>query len=523
MNRRMILAVGLMTALTVLSGCGGAPKTPVPSGGTSNTAAPSSPAQAPAKKDTVVYGSTAEVSGIDPHWRFSLQDLITLRAVYEPLLNVNKQGKFEGVLAESWSVSADQKTWTFKLRQGVKFADGKPFTGKAVKATLDRVLNGKKLGFNFLFGKVTAVEAPDDSTVIIKTKEVDGPLLYNLSTLYITPEDIADPKYLENPYEGKVGTGPFTIVEFKKGSGVTMQKNPHYWRSGLPKTEKLVIRPIPDEPAKIAAFRSGDVQIVDGLSPDGLKTLQSDYTVLPEPVWQTEFLHLNTTRPPLNNPKVRQAINLAINRDMIAKDVIGIGAPNAVYPPKGLVGYNDKFAPNPYDLTKAKVLMKEAFPNGYNGPTLKLMSSPTYVKTEEVLQVITEQLKEIGLKVEPQLVDAAARADMTSSGNFDMAYLGSIAVTGDPARYLLERLVTDAYKTGYRNQAAFDAIVGAAKEIDPAKQDALYKKAQDLMWEEAPIVYVYQDVWITAVAKNLTGYVPMPHRLVDWATVGYGG
>jgi peptide/nickel transport system substrate-binding protein len=520
MNRRMILAVSLVTALAVLSGCSVASRQPAPSSGTGTTPAP---APAPAKKEAVVYGSTAEISGIDPHWRFSLQDMITLRAVFEPLLNVNKQGKFEPVLAESWSVSQDQKAWTFKLRQGVKFADGKPFTSKAVKATMDRVLNGKKLGFTFLFAKVSAVEAPDDSTIIIRTKEVDGPLLYNLSTLYIAPEDIADPKYLENPYEGKVGTGPFTIVEFKKGSGLTMQKNPLYWRSGLPKTEKLVIRPIPDEPAKIAALRSGDVQIVDGLSPDGLKTLEKEYNVLPEQVWQTEFLHLNTTRPPLNNPKVRQAINLAINRDMIAKDVIGIGAPNAVYPPQGLVGHNDTFAANTYDLKKAQALMKEAFPGGYNGPVLKLMSSPTYVKTEEVVQVIAEQLKEIGLKVEPQIVDAAARADMTASGTFDMAYLGSIAVTGDPARYLLERVVTDAYKTGYRNQAAFDAIIGATKETDPAKQDALYKKAQELMWAEAPIVYVYQDVWITATAKNLTGYVPMPHRLVDWATVGYGG
>lgn len=130
------------------------------------------------------------------------------------------------------------------------------------------------------------------------------------------------------------------------------------------------------------------------------------------------------------------------------------------------------------------------------------MSSPTYVKTEEVIQVIIEQLKQIGLKAEMQIVDA---------------------VTGDPARFLLERVVTDAYKTGYKNQEAFDTIRQATREIDAAKQDLLYKKAQEQMWEDAPIVYVYQDVWITATAKNIKGYVGMPHRLVDWATVEYGG
>lgn len=464
---------------------------------------------------------TADVNGIDPHFRFSLQDMVALRAVYEPLLNVNKQGKFDPALAESWSVSADGKAWTFNLRKNVKFGDGKPFTSKAVKASIDRILTGKGLGYTFLFKKVESVETPNDHTVIVKTKEIDGPLLFNLTTVMIAPEDVGDPKYNAGGYDGKVGTGPFTIVDYKKGAGVTMKKNPNYWQAGLPKVENLIIKPVPDEANRIAGLRAGDLDIVDGLSPDALKSIEKDATVLPEPVWQTEFLHINTTRPPLDNPKVRQAINLAINRDVIAKDVIGIGSANSVYPPKGLIGHNDKFKMNPYDLNKAKALMKEAFPNGYNGPTLKIMSSPTYVKTEEVMQVVVEQLKEIGLKVEIEVVDAAARTSRSQAGTFDMAYLGSIAVTGEPARFLVERIVTDAYKTGYKNPAAFELVTKATAEADTAKQDALFKQFQEMIWEDAPIVYIYQDVWITATGKNVTGYVPMPHRLVSWANVAF--
>lgn len=530
MRKRSLFAVCMATVLLVLTACGGGskPATTAPSSGSSgssstgssSSSASTTPAPAP-KKNTMVFAMTADVSGIDPHKRFSLQDMVALRAVYETLLFVDKQGKLAPLLAESWSVSSDSLTWTFKLRKNVKFADGKPFTSKAVKASLERILNGKGMGYTFLFKKVAAVETPDDNTVVIKTKEIDGPLLFNLSTVLIAPEDVADPKYNEGGYQGKVGTGPFTIVDYKKGAGVTMKKNPNYWQAGLPKVENLIIKPVPDEANRIAGLRAGDLDIVDGLSPDALKSIEKDAIVLPEPVWQTEFLHMNTTRPPLDNPKVRQAINLAINRDVIAKDVIGIGAANSVYPPKGLVGHNDKYKMNPYDLNKAKALMKEAFPNGYNGPALKMMSSPTYVKTEEVMQVVAEQLKEIGLKVEVEIVDAAARTTRSQAGNFDMAYLGSIAVTGEPARYLLERIVTDAYKTGYRNPAAFEVVNQATRETDPAKQDALYKKFQEMIWEDAPIVYIYQDVWITATGKNVAGYVPMPHRLVSWTNVEF--
>ncbi len=475
------------------------------------------PRPVPAKRD-LTFASVAELRNTDPHNVFGLHEMIALKQIWDPLVEIDDAGKFQPVLATRWSVSPDQRTWTFTLRSGVRFADGKPFTAEAVKATLERIIKNPRSGYNFLFKDVEAIVASGDR-VQITTRQPDGAFLYNMTTVFITPQESGE--VIDRPYEGKVGTGPFTLQEWVKGQRMVMVKNPNYWRQGFPKLDRLIIRPIPEEPTKVAALRAGEVDIANALSLESYRSRQRDpnFQVMKHPLWQATYLSVNVTRKPLDDPRVRQAINMAINREVIIKFILGVGLPLATYPPRGLTGYDASLPPNPFNLAMAKGLVKEALPQGYSG-TIRILTSPgKYVKSEDISLYIIAQLGEIGLKGELQTLESAAQDQALRSGNYDLAYLSSIAVTGDPSRFFIQRILDDFHKTGYRSERAFDLIRRAARETDQAKQGALYKELQAVLKQDLPHMYLFQDEWLYGFRKGIQNFKPRSHRLKDFYMV----
>ncbi|HEX8967835.1 MAG TPA: ABC transporter substrate-binding protein, partial [Chloroflexota bacterium] len=418
-------------------------------------------------------------------------------------------------------------TWTFKLRQGVKFHDGTPFDAKSVAATIQRAKSApvSQHQFAFVDFEDPPVQVIDDYTVAFKSKSPTASLPYNLVAVYMMPASIAsDPNYQKAAFDGAIGTGPFKLNKFNVDGDTLMDANPTYWQPGLPKLAQLVHRPTIEPAAMVAAVRAGEVDLAEGISVDLLGTLQSDpnLQLIQSHLWQIDFFILNTTYEPLRNPQVRQAINFAIDRGTLTKDVYGAGTPIASYPPKGLVGFDTRLPADPYDPQQAKQLLASAgFSGGFDLEVL--YPAGTYIKDKEVSQFIADQLRQVGIRATVTAGEANATRNGYREGKYQMGMLSSIAVTGDADRYLEERMVQDAYASGYRDDQVIALIKQAAGETDTAKRQALYEQVQDLMWQGPPVIYLYQIDWTYAAKKSVSGFTWMPNRIFNLGTLAQTG
>jgi ABC-type transport system substrate-binding protein len=525
--RSAVLLSGAAVGGSLLAACSNAAPAAAPQA--AGTAAPkptSAPAPAGARPASgkLVYANPSKLRTLDTISVYGLQEFQISRQLMEPLLDLTQDGKLTPVLAESWSASPDGKTWTFKLRKDVKFHDGTLFDARSVAATVARAKSAtvSQHRFAFVDFEDPPVQLVDDYTVAFKSKTPTATLPYNLVAVYMMPEAIAaDPKYDKDPFNGAIGTGPFKLTRFNVDGDTSMQANTSYWQAGLPKVAELVHRPIIEPSAMVAAVKAGEVDLAEGISVDLVGTLQSDTNVqlIQSHLWQIDFFMLNSTYEPLQNPQVRQAINFAIDRGTLTKDVYGAGTPIASYPPQGLVGFNSKLPSDPYDPTKAKQLLTSAgFGGGFDLEVL--YPAGTYIKDKEVASFIADQLKQVGIRAKVTAGEANATRNGYRDGKYQMGMLSSIAVTGDADRYFQERMVQDVYKTGYHDEQTIALIKQAASETDTAKRQALYEQVQDLMWQGPPVIYLYQINWTYAAKKTVDGFNWMPNRIFSLSTVG---
>lgn len=470
----------------------------------------------------IVYANPSKLRTLDTISVYGLQEFQISRQMMEPLLDLTQDGKLTPVLAESWSPSADGKTWTFKLRHNVKFHDGTPFDAKSVVATIQRAKSASisQHQFAFVDFEDPPVQAIDDYTVAFKSKSPTASLPYNLVAVYMMPAAIAsDPKYDKAAFDGAIGTGPFKLGKFNVDGDTSMDANPEYWQPGLPRVAQLTHRPIIEPSSMVAAVKAGEIDLAEGIAIDLQGSLQNDpnLQLIESHLWQIDFFLLNTAYEPLKKPEVRQAINFAIDRDTLTRDVYGAGTPIATYPPQGLVGYDSKLPANPYDPAKAKQLLASAgFGDGFDLDVL--YPAGTYIKDKEVSQFIADQLRQIGIRSKVTAGEANATRNGYREGKYQMGMLSSIAVTGDADRYFQERMVQDAYKSGYHDDQVISLIKQAAGETDTPKRQALYEQVQDLMWQGPPVIYLYQVDWTYAGKKSVNGFTWMPNRIFSIAS-----
>jgi ABC-type transport system substrate-binding protein len=527
--RSAVLLSGLAVGGSLLAACSSAAPAAAPQAGGTVAAKPTTaPAAATAAQASgrLVYANPSKLRTLDTISVYGLQEFQISRQMMEPLLDLTQDGKLTPVLAESWSPSPDGKTWTFKLRKDVKFHDGTPFDAKSVAATVARAKSAavSQHQFAFVDFEDPPVQVVDDYTVAFKSKTPTATLPYNLVAVYMMPAAIAaDSRYDKEPFNGAIGTGPFKLSKFNVDGDTTMQANASYWQAGLPKVAELVHRPIIEPSSMVAAVKAGEVDLAEGISVDLVSTLQSDpnLQLIQSHLWQIDFFMLNSTYEPLSSPQVRQAINFAIDRGTLTKDVYGAGTPIASYPPQGLVGFSSKLPGDPYDPAKAKQLLASAgFGSGFDLEVL--YPAGTYIKDKEVASFIADQLKQVGIRAKVTAGEANATRNGYRDGKYQMGMLSSIAVTGDADRYFQERMVQDVYKTGYHDDQVTALIKQAASETDTAKRQTLYEQVQDLMWQGPPVIYLYQIDWTYAAKKSVNGFNWMPNRIFSLSTAGNG-
>ncbi len=454
--------------------------------------------------------------------------------VYDTLLLGNtEQGDTVPVpgpgLATSWVRAADNVTWTFKLREGVKFHDGSAFNADSVVFAFDRIMNKN---FEFYsdsqrgagsanFAQVASYKKVDDFTFEIVTKKPWSFLTYDLVSINI-PSSAAIRQYGNKDYpQHASGTGPFKIAKYVDGQVMELVPNKDYWGDRKAKLDKLILYPMPEPAARLAALQSGQVDWAEVPPPDSIEELKSGgYNVLLKQYPHAIYYGFNVTKAPFNDPRVRQAIAYGIDRAGMVSIIAGAGKPasNLLY--EGNPWRDTAFAGYSYDPAKAKALLAEA------GVTLPLQMTVVYptggsgnMWPGPMDEKFQQDMKAIGIEVslaplEWNTVLTLNRAGLYSPDyqKYDAYYFSPNTQTplGAFGSFLSERLPSNGgccNGTGYSSKAFDEAISQAAAEFDPAKQSVLLAKANAVLTQDAPIVPVVHDLNLRVLSPKVRGWV----------------
>lgn len=395
--------------------------------------------------------------------------------------------ELEGDLAKKWSISDDRLTYTFRLRDDVRWHDVPPVNGRKlvaddVVATLEQI---QKEGFQAgLVEKVTSIDAPDDHTVVLRLSEPFAPMLKNMANhhMWILPREAVEGEVDLN--QQAIGTGPFILDRWKRDVDTAYRKNPDYYMEDLPYLDEVVFKVVPGQEARVAAFRSGEAQYLAASTPEEADTLKAavpDAQKLETGSTTAVLLYLNQDRKPFDNLRVRQAISMALDRAKIGK-VLWQGGK---YPApvqalkKYALGQRELKQLQPYDPTRAKQLLAEAgYPNGFR-TTLMVTSGygPQYVRQAEWL---VEDLAKIGIKVELEEVEYATYFSSRWPGEkYDMG-VGPQTPFLEPDEHLRVQLHSDGARNWYNiSDPKLDKMVTEqARNSDPDERTKEIKEIQ---------------------------------------------
>jgi peptide/nickel transport system substrate-binding protein len=453
--------------------------------------------------------------GLDPHISTAFETFQVINGtIYEGLTAVKPSLDVEPALAASWIVSPDGKTYTFKLRPGVMFHDGKPMEAADVVSSLNRV-KAAAIG-SPLASRLSAVEAitaPDAATVELKLSAPSGALLSSLANIAIVPRGLEADK--DTLAKAPVGTGPFKFTDWKPNGYIQLAKFDKYWQAGLPKVDGLKFNIVPESTARIVGLTSGTYQVLPAIDPASAATLTGQPGVKLETALELAYtmIGFNAGRPPLDNPKVRYAINQALDRsEIIAAALFGAGVPGGPLSPSLKSWALDVSAFPCYkpDPKAAEAALKAA---GVTTPLkLSIISLPRQ-DIKDVTQVVQQQLKKVGIELEIKPVELGQFIQDWKNSNFDL-FASSNAGAPDPDDYFYRTFRSDGSTNVFKYKSAdLDKLLDSGRaELDPAKRKADYDAVQKMLACEGPIGHLAYGNLVTAVSSKLKGFEINPNR-----------
>jgi peptide/nickel transport system substrate-binding protein len=470
----------------------------------------------------VLTGSDA--STFDPHFCTDSATEIFNKNMYNNLLRFNSEMELVPDLAESWSVSEDNLTWTFKLRQGVKFHDGTPFNAESVKVSFERVLNPDTGSpRRSVMEIIDKVEVVDESTVNITTKTPCGSLLQQLAhpvAAIISPTalDTYGEEYSSHP----VGTGPFKFVEWKIGEELVLERNEDYF-DNPPQVAKVYFRVVPEDATRSLLLESGSADIAMRLPVTEVERLEgnAEISISESDTVMTMYVALNNNKGALKDARVRQALNYAVDKSVIVNDILGGLATVADAPISPYTWGYASIGTYPYDVEKAKQLLDEA---GYaNGLELELWTPVgRYLMDTQVSENLQAQWAEAGINVKIRQWEFQALMSEVKKGEFDMVLLGWSPSTGDADQGLYPVFHSSqwppASNRAHYSNATVDKLLEDAKlEVDSEKRAELYKQAQQIITDEAVWTFLYYPKQALAFRSNISGIevLPTEHILLE--------
>lgn len=456
------------------------------------------PAFAQARTDVKV-GLVLEPPSLDPTAEAAAAvDEVVYANVFEGLTRFAADGSILPALAESWTISDDGLTYTFKLHDGVTFHDGSAFDAEDVKFSLDRInaegsLNAQKA----LYTSIESVTVVDPMTVELKLKQPDGNLIYNLAwgdAVIVAPESADANK--TNP----IGTGPFSFKDRVEGDSITLERNQSYWGTPV-KLEAATFRFIADPTAAFGALQAGDVDTFPNFpAPETVAQFEGDprFRVVIGATEGETILSMNNAKAPLDNVKVRQAIAHAIDRQAIVDGAMfGYGTPIGTFMSPANPNYVDLTAQSAYDPEKSKALLAEA---GVTDLTLTMKLPPVEGYARRGGEIIAQQLAAVGIKTEVTNLEWAQwLGEVFTDKNFNLTIIShtepnDIGIFARPDYYF-----------GYKN-ADFDRIIAdLAVESDPAKRTELYKAAQQNLSDNYVVGFLFELAKVGVENAKLKG------------------
>jgi peptide/nickel transport system substrate-binding protein len=461
------------------------------------------PSLAQGKKDSVVMAMALEPPGLDPtNAAASAIAEVTLYNVYETLTKIHEDGSVSPLLAESWQASPDLKTYTFKLRKNVKFHNGEPFNSAAVKFSFDRAAAPDSTNKDkSLFQSFEQVTAPDADTIVIALKYSEPNLPFLLGQ---ASGSIVEPKSAPTDVTQPVGTGPYTVGAWTKGSSIVLNKWPDYRDAAAIKLSKVTIRFISDSAAQVASLLSGDVDAFPRVAAGrSLAQFKSDprFTVLVGGTRAKTIVAINEKHKPLDDVRVRRAILAAIDRKaMIEGAGDGFGTPIGSFYTPGSLGYVDTTGINPYDPEKAKKLLAEA---GVTTPLELSLKLPPPSYARQGGEVLAAMLAKVGINAKIENVEWAQWLSQVFAPNGPHNYDLTIVSHVEP--FDLVKLTESDFYLGYHSEAFNQLYKSIMTTPDEAARAKLLGDAQRMLATDAVAGFLYQPQFITICNKRLKG------------------
>lgn len=497
----------------------------------------------------LIFARGGDSESLDPGSTTDGESSRVTKQILEGLLEFDKES-FEVTpgLAHDWEVSEDGLTYTFYLEEGVKFHDGTDFNAEAVKINFERWADPSHEfafaddGYVYsMYGTMFGGYKGDEGHVIKEINVVNDheiqfvlnkPLGFFLQNLAMSYFAITSPAALEEYgakiNENPVGTGPFKFVSWSKDDSIVLEKFEDYRVEGLPKLDQVIFSVIPDNASRLIALKSGEIDIMDGLNPDDAAGVESDDNLVLYERAENNFGYVgfNVEKEPFTNKTLRQAISHAIDRQAIADALYAGYAVPAKNPlPPSYMGYNDEVEAYEYDVEKAKELLAEAgYPDGLEIELWTMPVARPYMPDPETVAVIIQSnLAEIGITANIVREEWAPYLEKTMNGEHQMYMLGWSGTNGDPDYFLSSLLHGSNVGTSNREFYAnpdVDALLDQAKvAIDQEERAELYKQAQELIAEDAPMVPLVHSRPVLATTAAVKNYVPHPSTSESLAEV----
>jgi len=475
-------------------------------------------AQAQGRKDAVVIGMTLEPSpGLDPTMAAAaaIGEVVHYN-VLEGLTKVNVDGTVTPLLAESWSMEPDGRSYTFRLRKGVKFHDGEAFDASDVKFSFERAKDDKSTNKakKAVFDNIARIDTPDPHTVILTLNSADGNFLFRMGE---NTAVILDPKTAAGTATRPVGTGPFRFEDWKRGSSITLVKADTYRDAKNVKLNRVTFRFINDPAAQVAALLAGDV---DGIPRFGalqsLKQFQSDkrFSVEIGSTAGKGILAINNRKKPFDDVRVRRALAHAIDRKAFIDGAQeGLGKPIGSHFAPTDAGYVDLTGMYPHDPQKASALLKEA---GVQTPLNVTLTLPPPQYARKGGEIVAAQLAKVGIVAKIENVEWAQWLSGAFRGNFDLTLINHV----EPLDFM--QYANPQYYWGYDNAAFRDLAAKYASATNPKERTKLFGDLQRKIATDAVNVFIWNPAQVAVARKGLKGlWASSPIFANDMAAVSW--
>lgn len=481
-----------------------------------------------AQSGRVVVAQGVDATTMDPNDQRETPTINVLTNIFDRLVERGRDGSLVPWLATEWRV-VDALTWELSLREGVSFHNGEPFNADVAKFNFDRLINrDAPLRTSDLWTSLASVEVVDEYTIRIHTTRPLATFLTQLTQIYMVPKGYIEANGAAHFASNPIGTGPYEFVRWIRDQEVVMRADPNYW-AGAPAIAELVFRPIPEASSRVAELITGGVDIITNLSPEAVPAVvaSGQALALTVPSIRNIFIVLNVTgEGPLADPRVREALNYAVDKDSIVRNILGgDGTPNGCPLNFYMFGYVEELcAPFAFDPVRARALLAEAgYPNGFTFT----MGSPNgrYLNDRQVAEAVVGQLAQVGvtadLRVQEwtsyvgQVLERAIPTDawLIGWGNsqfdadnsiFSLLYGGSIE--GGAPRSVFTYMV---------NNQVDELLATARATVDQGIRAELYAESLNIIRGEAPWIFLYQQSDIYGVG-NRVNWTPRPDEVI-WA------